>query len=192
MNINEYQTAAMKTALYREQIAKNAGIIALKVDDSAPDSPALDMLCKTYAITGFIGEVGEFFDNPSVGELGGILWYAAAIATEWDIPMIELFDTANGKSFEHAGPAINIDRDKQAPLQDATILTLQLGNKWKKVLRDNKDWTPEGMVSAILGYLIAYCEDFENLSLQAAAEYNIAQLAERAKKGTIQGDGDNR
>jgi len=193
MKINEYQQQAMKTALYREQIARNAGIdLFIKPNETPPKDSALNLLCKSYVINGFIGEVGEFFEQPSIGELGGILWYTAAVATEYGVPMMDLFDVVNGETFTHAAPTINIDRVKQKPLDAATVLTLQLGNKWKKVLRDGKDWTPLGMIETILGYLIAYCETFENMSLQDAAEYNIQQLADRAKRGTIQGDGDER
>lgn len=67
-------------------------------------------------------------------------------------------------------------------------------NKYKKVLRDGREFPMDDMISElgdILWYVANVCEDFD-INLQEVAEKNIEKLVDRQKRGVLGGSGDNR
>jgi len=70
----------------------------------------------------------------------------------------------------------------------------ELLNKLKKTVRDGTPYDREalqGELGDVLWYLAALATDL-HLSLDAAAESNIQKLIDRAARGKLQGNGDNR
>ena len=74
----------------------------------------------------------------------------------------------------------------------------EVANKVKKIIRDGTNKNDEGLVqdlSAEIGdclwYIAVLADDF-NIKLSDIASANIEKLANRQKKGTIQGSGDTR
>lgn len=77
----------------------------------------------------------------------------------------------------------------------------EIQGKVKKLMRDSKDWTYEQheahreAVALELGDYLWYAgalADEYGFTLQEIAKKNVKKLLERRKKGTLQGDGDNR
>lgn len=193
MTVNEYQQQAMTTALYREQIAKR---LRLEPDFNAKERDLVDLLCKDYVVSGFCGEVGEFLEDSSISECGGILWYIAAIATEYGVTLSEALEV-------HANATFNDVQDDshyaEEPLKYAAVLTLKTQNVWKKHLRDGREFDPIQPMNNVIRYIVAHLNaantgevDAPDFLLAEAARYNLEQLADRAARGKIQGDGDNR
>ncbi len=74
----------------------------------------------------------------------------------------------------------------------------KLANQVKKIIRDDdKTITPERQaairkeIGGVLWYLAALCYDLD-ISLDDVATENLEVLADRAERGVIQGDGDDR
>lgn len=74
----------------------------------------------------------------------------------------------------------------------------EVQNKVKKIFRDDngvvtddKRQVLKGEIGDVLWYLAALCRDL-GISLQEAAEENIAKLMARKERGTLGGSGDNR
>ena len=70
----------------------------------------------------------------------------------------------------------------------------EFANKYKKVLRDDKEFTKGDMCSElgdILWYLAVLASDCD-LSLGDIATANIAKLEDRQNRGVLGGSGDNR
>lgn len=70
----------------------------------------------------------------------------------------------------------------------------ELYSKMAKSIRDEVLVPPEDAkkeIGDILWFLAALCRDFDT-SLSEVAEMNIKKLADRAKRKTLQGSGDNR
>lgn len=74
----------------------------------------------------------------------------------------------------------------------------EVANKVKKVFRDDggvvtdeKRTALKGEIGDCLWYVAALCRDL-GLSMAEAAAENLAKLAARKEKGTLQGSGDNR
>lgn len=82
MNINEYQKQASKTAIYKDKIvyatlglAGEAGEVANKVKKILRDNS---------------GELQENVRQDLISELGDVLWYIAALATDLNIDLSEV------------------------------------------------------------------------------------------------------
>lgn len=70
----------------------------------------------------------------------------------------------------------------------------EFANKYKKVLRDGKEFPREDMVSElgdILWYLAVLCNDCE-IPLDEIARNNLKKLEDRKLRGVLGGSGDNR
>tara|TARA_E500000178_G_scaffold56332_1_gene52712 strand:+ start:376 stop:777 length:402 start_codon:yes stop_codon:yes gene_type:complete len=74
----------------------------------------------------------------------------------------------------------------------------EVANKVKKIIRDGTNKNNENLVQEIsaeigdcLWYIAVLADDF-NIKLSDIASANIEKLANRQKKGTIQGSGDTR
>ena len=74
----------------------------------------------------------------------------------------------------------------------------EVANKVKKIIRDGTDKTSEDLVQAISSeigdclWYIAVLADDVGVKLSDIANSNLEKLANRKKKGTIHGSGDNR
>lgn len=75
----------------------------------------------------------------------------------------------------------------------------EVAEKVKKMIRDGNidPYAIHKEIGDCLWYLSALCHDLSeefglNLSLAKAAEVNLEKLADRAKRNTLQGSGDNR
>lgn len=70
----------------------------------------------------------------------------------------------------------------------------EIANKSKKVIRDNKDWNREDLISELGDVLwyVAGMATLHNIELQEIANKNIEKLFSRKERGVIQGSGDNR
>lgn len=184
MKLNDYQAKAQTTALYREQIARNHGLIPMQVDPTAPQSRALQSLCWTYVLDGLRGELYELArtapNSPGfVDEVGDVLWYFAAIATEAGV---RLSDVAGCETWQH----IYIPNTT-----DLYLLALEPSNRFKKVLRDGREFDVVPWARLMLQTFARRCQIWE-VDMAAAAQSNLDKLASRAERGTLQGDGDNR
>lgn len=189
MKLNDYQQQALTTAIYRKQIMERFN---LEPDFNAKERDLVTDLCKDYVLSGFCGEVGEFFGanfHNAMGELGGVFWYTAAVAHEWGLTLAEMFGLEPDATFDDIAPVADFD-------MDIAVNALVLMNQWKKVLRDNKQYDFPGAVSRIIAgfkHYTSYCtSDYPNIDFTDAARYNLEQLAKRAQEGKIQGDGNNR
>lgn len=74
----------------------------------------------------------------------------------------------------------------------------ELANKVKKIIRDHSgfisdDWKQDlaAELSDVLWYAAALANELDT-TLDEVAEYNVAKLASRAKRGVIKGTGDDR
>ncbi len=74
----------------------------------------------------------------------------------------------------------------------------EIQNKLKKIIRDSEGIITEQVKDAIKGeiggalwYLSQLCNELE-IKLGDCAEYNVEQLASRAKRNVLKGSGDNR
>lgn len=74
----------------------------------------------------------------------------------------------------------------------------EIANKVKKIFRDDggkvtdeKRATLKGEVGDVLWYLAGLCRDL-GISLEEAAQENIAKLLSRKERGVLGGSGDNR
>lgn len=82
MNINTYQQQAAKTAIYQDKVvyptlglAGEAGEIANKVKKILRDNS---------------GDLGESVRQNLIDELGDVLWYVAALATDLKVELSEV------------------------------------------------------------------------------------------------------
>lgn len=70
----------------------------------------------------------------------------------------------------------------------------EFANKYKKVIRDGKEFEKEDVASElgdILWYLAALAQDFD-LPLDYVANKNLTKLFDRRDRGVLGGSGDNR
>ncbi len=193
MNLNDYQTGAKTTALYKTPLM--------------------------YPALGLAGEFGELTEKLGIlswdydaiyGELGDVLWYVANIANDADLTLskcvgsitqlsmpedILLTNTIpNPEVFSDLGtPTLGLH-----PTQMGTIFIGQICEIVKKVDRDaNGILTSEKRESICkaLGCMVYLLQDLAietNTTLEKIAQANLDKLASRADRGTIHGDGDNR
>lgn len=173
MNFKEYEEKAITTKCYADEVAV------------------------PYVVLGLCGEVGEFIEKvrtkSSVDlvfkECGDILWYCAAIRIEMDLDPIEWPNSYAEEMFDSVDPAEYAG---------------QVAEQTKKWLRD--DWNgvgtevPEERKQKIHTYLTNLLQLLHNwleeanagITLQEIAQQNIEKLADRARRGVINGSGDLR
>lgn len=184
----EYQAKAITTAIYPSQYRVTY--------------PAL-------ALAGEVGEVAEKLnqgaDAKEIGkELGGVLWYCAALAQDLDFNLEEVVWPGNPiSSIQTALHGLAVVTGASEAFNDKSIAFLELSlasgkmaNQVKKILRgdatliEKKDlivlWLRATVVSCMM------LAESVGLDLGEIADQNIAVLASRQQRGTLKGDGDNR
>ena len=86
------------------------------------------------------------------------------------------------------------EHDKTYPLLGLVGEVGEFANKYKKVLRDNKDFSYEDMQSElgdILWYLAILADDCD-IQFNTIATTNIRKLKDRQNRGVLGGSGDTR
>lgn len=186
MRLNDYQAKAKVTALYREQIARHHGLIPIQIDPTTPQSRALQSLTWTYVLDGLRGELYELAQTHPSGdgftaEVGDVLWYFAAIATEAGVTLSEV---AGCETWQH------IYRTPVGTI-DLYLLALEPSNRFKKHLRDGRSFDVLPWARMMLQTFARRCDTW-GVDMAEAAQSNLDKLADRAARGKIQGDGNKR
>lgn len=184
LTLDEYQRQAVETAVYPGEwrvtypalsLAGEAGEVAEKVLLNSHDSKGISK------------------------EIGGVLWYCAALARDLDISLgsIVFVDTFS----EHQGVVQGLIYETQppCPVRSAAALCMHTGklaNQYKKVIRGDAslaDKKPK-IVNALTRTInsCAYVAIACGFDLGEAAQANLDELRSRQERGTIKGDGDNR
>ncbi len=190
MKLNDYQTGAVTTAIYKTPLM--------------------------YPALGLAGEFGELTekltDTDLDGvhkEIGDVLWYVANVANDADLTLSEcakrvvhvpidsvlLTNTApNPEVFSDLGtPTVGFQ-----PAEMGTIFIGQICEIVKKVERDADGLLTTEKKESIckaLGCMVYLLQDLAietNTTLEKIAQDNLDKLASRAKRDVIHGDGDNR
>lgn len=173
-----YLEAAARTAIYSPQWAVLY--------------PALGLGNEAAELAEKVLRVPEEPAQAVLGELGDVLWYVAALARDARVAEDELVWTALPESFTQPW---NADRNSLL-----SALLTAAGNAQghvKKALRDHDgdlNQRRDGLV-AELRQVLVYADALASAygtSLHAVAAANIAKLADRAARNTLQGDGDVR
>lgn len=197
MTLNEYQERAMQTAIYREQIEDKFSLsIQTMSGDVEPsrDTLILDHMAKDYVLEGLQGEYSEHRKKPTIGELGGIMWYVAACAHEWGYKLQDVFwgaptvREAQRIAFIKTGVYGPEDYKIVDDARTPELYLLGVGNDWKKVIRDDRTYDIRRLLKVVLVSLKLLRHTPEDI--EQAMQYNLNQLAERAATGTIQGSGE--
>ncbi len=190
MNFDEYQQAALTTAIYPRR-------------GSNLTYPALGLAGESGEICEKIGSGPETYDRKELAkELGDVLWYIAMMADEIGKSMIQVAETAYISSDIDSYQRAIVHHRGRGSLADAALgLAGQSGkvcDKVKKMFRDDGEvlTDPRRMVILeALGHVLRRVADVATElgeSLGRIAEMNIEKLASRKLRGTITGDGDNR
>lgn len=184
LTLNEYQERAVETAVYPSEQLVNY--------------PAL-------SLAGEAGEVAEkvlLNPNDAAGiakEVGGTLWYCAALARDLGVTLGDIVLDASFDEFQTVIEGLIYDTQPPCPVRTVAALCCKTGhiaNQVKKTIRG--DATVEQKKDKIVGYLrstvigCAYLAYACGFSLGAAAQGNLDELRSRQERGTLMGDGDNR
>ena len=142
-----------------------------------------------YLTLGLIAEVGEaagklakrerdgvFDEKAFIKELGDILWFIANLADYYDKNNDANFSAELKNCFSE-----EVDADRF----DETIMRLLV--YWVGIFLDGEDEYLDNIVFEVGGLAKGY-----GYTLEQVAEINIAKLRDRAARGVIKGDGDER
>lgn len=78
-------------------------------------------------------------------------------------------------------------------MEEATEVSKLVGKQWLR--GDNKSEPSRNEIIAELGdvlWMLSEIATQQDISLREVAQYNLKKLADRANRGVIKGDGDNR
>ncbi len=163
MNLDEYQIAAMETAVY-PNVGNNI----------------------FYPILGLIGEFGEVLEAIQTGasredilsELSDVTWYISRVCTELGIKLSEVSDCR-----EIEDPTIVLCR-----LAEITKKVMRDSNSEVTDVHTQK-YKP--LLSKIFFELQRRIKEAES-TIEEICELNIKKLADRKKRNKLKGSGDNR
>lgn len=172
MTFREYQEEAIKTKIYRDEIAI------------------------PYIVLGASSEIGELLtaiefakNNPDniVKEAGDCFWYIAMACHEFGI------STNNLKFSPHPLGLVDLIREVNSSLS-------RLSGYTKKYLRDDyPDTIDKNRLKNILSEIqFLYCAiqsivcAFSSISIEEVWKMNIDKLKSRKERGVLSGSGDNR
>jgi len=194
LSFDEYQLQAAKTAVYPRQFVLTHG------QETTPGASCI------YPVFGLCGEIGEvcqvLTDRLGLSvdlekECGDVLWYIAAICSDLSIKMSQVAECDTFEAFAHGAWVVS-PLSTAGILQELFIAAGTIAEATKKTIRDSGGIvTPERLkviVAALRRVLVALRSIciHKSLNIASAANGNLAKLAARAAKGTIQGSGDNR
>jgi NTP pyrophosphatase (non-canonical NTP hydrolase) len=187
MLLNEYQTNAIKTAIYPKELA---------------------ILYPTLGLAGEFGEVVTKLVARQQGELvkemGDMLWYLANLANDLDATLTDALDqhTLSATStFEQVQLWAIDHRGSFLVTSPENFIATTVGaicEGVKKLHRDDQGFlTPlrrdillMNLAWVLIG--VAALANTIDAKLDLVARGNLAKLASRASRGTLTGDGDNR
>ncbi len=190
MNLNDYQTGAVTTAIYKTPLM--------------------------YPALGLAGEFGELAEKLPAAklddihkEIGDVLWYVANVAKDAALMLSECAKRIVHKPIDdvflanaNPDPKVFSDLGKPTvglhPTEIGAIFIGQVCEVVKKVERDaDGQLSPEKRdeICQALGCMLYLLQDLAietGTTLEEIAQDNLDKLASRAKRGAIHGDGDNR
>jgi len=176
VKLNEYQTAAIATAVYP------GGLL--------------------YPCLGLGGELGELAlcvqesnDEDGIKEIGDVLWYAVNVAHDAGLTMEQVMGR---KTFYKKANVHYKAWDKQEALLEVVIAMGAVLEVVKKTVRDfGSILRPAAQTKIkdalrnVVFWLSALAAQWD-LSLEECAKINIEKLRSRQERGVLKGDGDNR
>lgn len=197
MNIEEYQSSSMETAVY-----KNIG-----------ENPF-------YPMKGLIGEFGELVEKVKkierddnsiltddkktqlIKEAGDVLWYLSSLCGELKIRLVNLIplDVNSFDDLKIFMDIIQFNQDRndingiifRMSHNIGTLASLLVGLDAKANLFNNDIFEEMQLhLTNIILLLYSFCEFF-NIKLSHVAQINIDKLKDRHKRGVVSGSGDNR
>jgi len=159
MNLRDYQIAAGTTAVY-------------------PDTAYV-----TYPALGLCNEIGEYLESDTDsmwGELGDIMWYVSALATDLEADLQDCFDLT-----EPGG------------MHSVTVLVIHAARiaGWvKKIIRGDGNDKRDDILKSIgeIIHTIDVISRSRGKSVDQVCQENIDKLFDRKDRGVLKGDGDNR
>lgn len=184
MNWNEYQQQALTTAIYplkRELEYTTFGLVSElgELNDVYFESKAIGWGFSQAALNSFLKEAGDAY------------WYVAAVADALNISLSTIWESYAPQT--------------TAPLKSRGLLVVALGGRGgqiagivKKSIRDNDGFLSDAGAEAIkvhLGYILIYLNELVGLlggTPEGVTAKNLNKLADRKKRGVLQGSGDNR
>lgn len=194
MDFDEYQQAALTTAMYPDR-GNNLTYPSLGLAGESGE------ICEK--VGSYIGRTAFPDERKALAkELGDVLWYAALVADELGVSL-------NKVALTRCQQAGHIDAYQEATppkgrgglASTALSLASSAGavcDRVKKMFRDDGSKLTEPRRTAILAdlgsvlrYVSALATELGE-SLEKIAEMNVEKLASRKRRGTITGDGDNR
>jgi NTP pyrophosphatase (non-canonical NTP hydrolase) len=185
LNWNEYQQQALSTAIYplkRELEYTAFGLVSElgELNEVYVESKSLGWGFSQAALNSFLKEAGDCY------------WYLAAVADALNVSLQHIW--------EEYAPLTNY-----RPLKSRGMLLLVLGGRGaqiagivKKAIRDNDGFLSDAGAEAIkchLGYLMLHLNELVDLlggTPEGVTANNLNKLADRKKRGVLQGSGDNR
>jgi NTP pyrophosphatase (non-canonical NTP hydrolase) len=187
MLLNEYQTNAIKTAIYPRELA---------------------IMYPTLGLAGEFGEVVTQLVTRQQGglikELGDMLWYLANLAHDLDATLtdaVDLHSLSETCTFEQVQLWAMDNRSSFLVAAPESFIATKIGaicEAVKKLHRDDQGFLSPLRRDILLMNLawvlmgIAALANTIDAKLDLIAAGNIAKLANRAARGTLTGDGDNR
>lgn len=107
-----------------------------------------------------------------MSEAGDVLWYCASILTELNSTFVDALHVC----------------------EEELVLSIPPAKILKKTYRDHDGVMPRKYYMSMLAYIGNIIYDFitDGFDIERITEMNIEKLADRAKRGKIQGDGDTR
>lgn len=166
LTLNEYQKAAITTAVYDKKYHT------------------------VYPVLGLVEEVGELLsadledvDN-FVSECGDVMWYSASLATDCGMKLQDCYDNATLSTLP----------DGQALFTNAATIAGRVKKIIRgDTPEDNsaKFAVIEGCIGDIIRRLQSLAVQFQ-IPLEEVCERNLDKLFDRKERGVLKGDGDNR
>jgi NTP pyrophosphatase (non-canonical NTP hydrolase) len=175
VKLNEYQTAAVSTAIY--------------------PTPLM------YPALGLGGELGELALRVQEGdselgikEIGDVLWYAANVANDAGLSLEEVL----GRKTFIKKDRVRVAWDEPEAILEVVIAAGVVLENIKKTVRDNDGVlckVRRAKIRNALRDVIAWLSSLAamwDVSLEECAKINIEKLRSRQERGVLKGDGDSR
>ena len=175
MLIKEYQSEAYTYAVYPREFKILYPMIGLAGE--------LGELLNVYARNGNVIDPLKYREMYP-DEIGDVVWYVAALATDMDMSFEGSFD-----SYVPISAGLTLERS----LIDLTVTIGLLANSVKKIYRDEE--FNRARIKAQIIITIESLSFFANalgLSLDNVAAENLRKLRDRRARGVLHGSGDKR
>lgn len=201
--IAEYQAGATRTAIYPGQgTGHGLAYAALGLNGEAGE------VAEHVAAAFLSGTFTRGGHTAVVKEVGDVLWYAAQVSTEVGTPLTVITGSESWEQFaaevvDHLAmdlPTVGSAWWQGLSYQVAcmTAAAGKVAEQAKKVLRDDGGMVTQARRNAIAESLFVVLERagrvarYSGTGIGLCAEANLAKLADRARRGVLQGAGDNR